>query len=322
MVTLLRDPNIDNYDIIAIQEPWRNPCKHTARRKNQSPTITPEIKKPNTTQIATTPDEKSVLFKKTFLPPPPEANLEDINNASYSNQITLPSISESEVEEAIQEAGPLKTPGPGSITNMALQIARQWITPHLARIFNQSLRLGNCPQNFRKSTTAVLRKPGKSNHTAPEACRPIALLNTVGKIMDATTIARRLSYLAKTHGLLPDSYKSGRNQRFTEHALHRIVDRIYEAWGSGKIASLLLLDVSGAFDNVSPRRLLHILRKRWIDEITVRWIASFLGSREMEIHVDGHPPSIAPVANTLPLLQCGSIRRLQQSRRHHSHRLH
>ncbi|KAI3545670.1 zinc knuckle [Colletotrichum abscissum] len=263
-------------------------AKWARNRQSQPPTVTPEIKKPNTSQVATTPEEKAALFKETFFPPPPEANLEDIDNASYNNPIGLPPVSESEVEDAIQEAAPLKAPGPDGITNLALQVARPWITPHLVRIFNQSLRLGYCPQHFRKSTTVVLRKPGKDNYTVPKAYRPIALLNTVGKIMDAI-IARRLSYLAETHGLLPDSHMGGRRRRSTEHALHQIVDRIYEAWGSGQgmVASLLLLDVSGAFDNVSHRRLLHNLRKRRIDETTVRWVASFLGCRETEIHVDG-----------------------------------
>ncbi|KAK1485910.1 zinc knuckle, partial [Colletotrichum abscissum] len=263
-------------------------AKWARNRQSQPPTVTPEIKKPNKSQVATTPEEKAALFKETFFPPPPEANLEDIDNASYSNQIGLPPVSESEVEDAIQEAAPLKAPGPDGVTNLALQVARPWITPHLVRILNQSLRLGYCPQHFRKSTTVVLRKPGKDNYTVPKAYRPIALLNMVGKIMDAV-IARRLSYLAETHGLLPDSHMGGRRRRSTEHALDQIVDRIYEAWGSGQgmVASLLLLDVSGAFDNVSHRRILHNLRKRRIDEATVRWVASFLGCRETDIHVDG-----------------------------------
>ncbi|KDN71155.1 putative zinc knuckle, partial [Colletotrichum sublineola] len=127
---------------------WRI-AKWARNRQNQPPTVTPEIKKPNTSVTATTPEEKAALFKETFFPPPPEANLEDINNESYSNQIALPPITQSEVEEAIQEAASLKAPGPDGITNMALQIARQWVTPHLARIFNQSLRIGYCPQHFR-----------------------------------------------------------------------------------------------------------------------------------------------------------------------------
>jgi hypothetical protein len=53
------------------------------------------------------------------------------------------------------------------------------------RTFNQSLLLGYCPTHFRESTTVVLRKPGKDNYTTPKLYRPIALMNTTGKIMHA-----------------------------------------------------------------------------------------------------------------------------------------
>ena len=49
----------------------------------------------------------------------------------------------------------------------------------------------------------------------------------------------------------------------------------------------MLLDVSGAFDNVSHARLLHDLRKRRVDEKTVKWIASFLSNRHTSIAMDG-----------------------------------
>jgi hypothetical protein len=128
-----------------------------------------------------------------------------------------------------------------------------------------------------QGTTAVLRKPGKANYAVPKAYRPIALLKTIGKIMVAV-VARRLSYLAETHHLLPPTHMGGRKHRSAEHALHMVTVKIYEQWNNGKdgqVASLLLLDVAGAFDNVSHKRLLHNLRKRKVDENTVRWIASF-----------------------------------------------
>lgn len=223
-----------------------------------------------------------------FFPEPLDANLEDIDNTVYADQINLPPIAEQEVEDAIRNATPLKAPGPDGIVNRALQIALPWIRQHLTRVFNQSLSLEYCPQHFRNSTTIVLRKPGKDNYTVPKSYRPIALLNTIGKVMDAI-IATRLSYLAETYQLLPATHMGGRKLRSTEHALHYIMDRIYAAWneGQGKVASLLLLDVSGAFDNISHRRLLHNLRKMRVDEKTVRWIASFLGERQTELCIDG-----------------------------------
>ncbi|RKL20549.1 hypothetical protein BFJ72_g15022 [Fusarium proliferatum] len=200
----------------------------------------------------------------------------------------MPPITTSEVKEAIEESAPLKAPGPDGITNRALQIASPWIKDHLTRIFNQSLTLGYYPQHFRQSTTVILKKPGKDNYTIPKAYRPIALLNTTGKVMEAI-MAKRLSYIAETHGLLPDTHMGGRKLRSTEHALHLIIDKIYDAWnaGSGKVASLLLLDVSGAFDNISHARLLHNLRKRKIDEKTVKWVESFLQERYTKLSIDG-----------------------------------
>jgi len=263
-------------------------AKWARNRTIQAPEITPILEHPDTSQMVSEPAEKAEIFKRAFFPSPPEAEIGDIENAIYPDRITMPPITEQEVERAIQEASPLKAPGPDGIPNRALQLAATWIKPHLSAIFNQSLNLGYCPQHFRESTTVVLRKQGKDNYTIPGSYRPIGLLNTMGKIMDAI-IAHRLSYVAETYNLLPSTHVGGRKLRSTEHAVHHIIDKIYEAWnrGQGQVASLLLLDVSGAFDNVSHQRLLHNLRKRKVDEKTVRWISSLLEDRHTRISVDG-----------------------------------
>jgi hypothetical protein len=231
--------------------------------------------------------EKAEVFRRTFFPRPPAADLEDMQDAQYAGQIDLPPITEKEILEAIKSTSPLKAPGPDGLPNRVLQATADTIVDHLASIFNQSLHIGYCPAHFRSSTTVVLRKPGKDDYTVPKAYRPIALLNTIGKIMDAV-LARRLSYLVETYHVLPNTHIGGRKLRSTEHALHLIIERIYKAWntGRGKVASLLLLDVSGAFDNVSHERLLHNLRTRRVDERMVLWIASFLSERQTRITID------------------------------------
>lgn len=275
-------------------------AKWARTRENQPPSVTPAIRRPGTDREITEPDEKAELFRETF-PAPPEANLEDTQNAQYADQIKLPPVTEKEVLEALQAASPLKAPGPDGIPNKALQAATGLLVGHLTRIMNQSLHLGYCQSHFRSSTTVVLRKPGKDNYTVPKAYRPIALLNTIGKAMDAV-IARRLSYLVETHQLIPRMHMGGRKLRSTEHALHAVIERIYDAWnrGKGQVASLLLLDVSGAFDNVSHKRLLHNLRKRRVDETVVQWIASFLSDRHTKIVIDGHESGEYPVETGVP----------------------
>jgi hypothetical protein len=168
------------------------------------------------------------VFREAFFPVPPEADLEDIQDAQYHSQIGMPQITDKEVSDAIQAESPLKAPSPDGIANKALQAGGAQLAPHLTRVFNQSLHLGYCPAHFRESTTVVLRKPGKDNYTALKSYRPIALINTTGKIID-TVIAQRLSYLAKSHHVLPPTHIGGRKMRSTKHALHAVTHKTYKA---------------------------------------------------------------------------------------------
>ena len=56
----------------------------------------------------------------------------------------------------------------------------------------------------------------------------------------------------------------------SELAVHTLVKRIYIAWKTGQIISGLLLDVIGAFNNVSHLRQLHNLRKRRICDVVLK----------------------------------------------------
>jgi hypothetical protein len=55
-----------------------------------------------------------------------------------------------------------------------------------------------------------------------------------------------------------------RPQRSTEVALELLLEQIYTTWGNGNIATVLSLDISGAFDTVDHLRLLDNLRKKGI----------------------------------------------------------
>jgi hypothetical protein len=124
-----------------------------------------------------------------------------------------------------------------------------------------------------------LRKPGKPDYSNPKSYRPIALLSTIGKALESV-VASRLSYLVEAYDLLPDNHVGGRRGRSTEHALHILVEQAHAAWRAGhRVASLLSLDISGAFDNVAFQRLIHNLRKHRVPEVLIQWIISFLTNR-------------------------------------------
>ena len=151
-------------------------------------------------------------------------------------------------------------------------------------MFNSCLRLGYYPKHFRDSITVILQKPQKDDYTAAKSYHPVALLNTLGKLLDAV-VAGRIAYVAEKSQMLPTMHMGGRKGRSTDHALHHLVERIHAAWdvSEKEVASLLLLNVAGAFDNVSHIRLIHNMRKRGIDRCTLGLIEGFLASRTTQI---------------------------------------
>ncbi|KAM3547578.1 hypothetical protein ARSEF4850_009934 [Beauveria asiatica] len=205
----------------------------------------------------------------------------------------------SEIEKAVKSAAPNKAPGVDGITNCVLQGTLDILMPYLHKLFNACLEQGYCPAHFKETVTVVLRKPGKEDYSQPKSYRPIALLNTLGKMLDGV-IASRLAYLADTFQLLPRRHTGGRKLTSTEHAMHMLLQRIHQAWAEGKVATLLLLDVSGAYDNVSHERLLHNLRKRRIDPKIIRWVASFLSDRSTTLKLQEYTAPSVPIKTGIP----------------------
>ena len=130
----------------------------------------------------------------------------------------------------------------------------------------------------------MLRKSKKENYFKPKSYRSIALLSTLKKALK-TVITRRLSDCAEDNGLLPPKQMRARRKRSTKTALETIVDTVHTVWDykKNKVASLLLLDITKTFDNVSYHRLLHNLRQKKISKLIVNWTRSFLTDRETSL---------------------------------------
>ena len=114
----------------------------------------------------------------------------------------------------------------------------------------------------------MLRKPSKPRYNVPKAYRPIALLNTLAKLL-SSIVAEGLSFLTEAHQLIPSMHFGGRPGRTTTDSLHLLVDTIKAAWRCRQVISVLFLDVEGAFPNAVTSRLLHNLRKRRVPEVYV-----------------------------------------------------
>ena len=164
--------------------------------------------------------KKVKVLAKSFYPSPLEANLEDITNYNYPPSLsTTNTISLEEVSSLFFKIKTKSAPGIDKIPNSFLktlgklgEILKEENNINFNPFYRAITIIINTyqfnkyfPPIFKKAKSIYLRKPGKSNYTSPKAQRPIALLNTLGKLIELAT-AIKIRKLAEENNLLPRIY--------------------------------------------------------------------------------------------------------------------
>src|SRR5213078_231381 len=166
-----------------------------------------------------------------------------------------------------------KAPGPDNIPNEVLKIIAPTIAKELAQAVTELLRARNIPQSYKESIIVVIKKERKGDYTLPSSYRPVALENTLAKVVERI-VATQLADAAEEHNLLPWNQMGGRRKRSTLSALDLLTSCVQTAWSSRKgcVISMLSLDISGAYDHVSTERLLWILKKKGLLEWIIKYV--------------------------------------------------
>jgi len=108
--------------------------------------------------------------------------------------------------------------GPDRIPNKALKTYRLLIAPWLTDVARVYFIIGYYLRLRRAIITFVLHKEGKADYLFPGSYRPIALENTLNKILERV-IADRIVDTAKEYALLLQSQIGARKNRLTLSAL-------------------------------------------------------------------------------------------------------
>lgn len=244
-------------------------------------------KRGNAELTATTNTEKAQALAKSFFPAKP-ADPEDAAGFTYPPACCKPDqVTKEQILLHIRKLKPYKAPGPDGIPNIVLMRCADLLVDRLLYIYKAMLERNLHYSPWKSFTTVVLRKPGKPRYDVPKAYRPIALLNTMWKVL-AAIVAEQLTYYSERYNLLPAHHFGGRPGRSTTDAVHLLVHNIKNSWRKGNVTSVLFLDVEGAFPNAVPRRLVHNLRKRRIPRRYVSFIEGMLEGRSTHLKFDDH----------------------------------
>jgi len=212
-------------------------------------------------RTARTNGEKSNALTRAFFPAKP-AETDPRVELLYPPQCRK--TTRLTAEQVCGQIGKLKlykAPGPDGIPNIVLSKCADLLTPHLLNVYAYMLETGHMFQPWKCFTTVVLRKLGKPRYDLPKAYRPIALLNTMWKVITAL-VAEQLMHVSEKYNLLPANHFGGRPGCTTTDAMHLLLSNIKSLWRGRMVTSVLFLDIEGAFPNTVPERLVHNLHKR------------------------------------------------------------
>lgn len=292
----------------------------------------PPLKRPgDAAPTACTHEEKAEIFAEKFFPTA-EADLSDIprekekheNLAAHGAFPMRKSVKPNEVENVIRENKAWKTPGEDLLPISFLKAYGKPVYKALATIAEQSFMMGYVPTRFRSAIVSVIAKGGKTEaeKELAGAYRPIALLNAMNKVIKKI-ISDRIATAAEYNDLLPERQMGNRRHRSTEMAIRMITEAVHATWRSSGKASLLQLDIAGAFDCVNYKRLLHIMRKKGFPGWTIGWIKAFLTDRKASLRFDNETlkqrslsaevPQSSPLSPVLFLLYISTLYEALQS---------
>ncbi|TRM60969.1 hypothetical protein BD626DRAFT_399107, partial [Schizophyllum amplum] len=151
--------------------------------------------------------EKAEALSQSFFPRKP-ANFR-LPRTRYPPPLPDPPPLEiTSIHHHIRRLKPYKMYGSDGIQNIVLQKSLHLIDFYLLYLFRAVLSLGLYSAQWRECTTVVLRKPGRSAYNIAKSYRPIALLNTIPKVL-AAIMSESLTQLALDRKLLPDMHFGG-----------------------------------------------------------------------------------------------------------------
>ena len=203
-----------------------------------------------------------------------------INNIPEREARSFPPISKREIWDALRPTANSSAPGPDHVTwrHLKLALSIPETDDALMTLFNKVCFTGTWPSHFKESVSVIIPKPNKPDYSIPKAYRPIALLNTVGKLL-TKILANRLQHDAAQYGLLHRDQFGGIQGHSTIDAGLVLTDFISEHRERGWHTSVCAIDVAQFFPSLSHAVTGRILQRLGFSPILVALINSYFQGR-------------------------------------------
>ena len=177
-----------------------------------------------------------------------------------------------------------KSCGPDELHPRMLKELAVELATFMTKLFNQSLFLGEVPEEWKMANVSPIFKKGSRKVAANY--RPVSLTSIICKIMEAAVRETILTHLRR-NSLLSTRQFGFLGGRSTILQLLTFLDKCVGAISRGNVTDIVYLDFQKAFDTVPHKRLMVKVQAYGISGVILNWINAFLNGRTQRIIVNG-----------------------------------
>ena len=258
------------------EEKWKTLCKEL--ENNVWGTAYQVLTKRLGTRKINKLDEETIRYqyRKLF----PVDNSEEIE--IHPESVETEPFTNEELLECVTQLKMRKAPGSDGVTNEILRACVKAQPKAFLEVYNQCLRSGYFPDNWKEARLVLVEKPLKMDRE--QSYRPICLLSTVAKLFERLINKRLLEEIEGT-GVLSEKQHAYRKGRGTVDAVMSVMRPTWERRrisltnrGYGVMA---LIDIKNAFNSVSWNQVRIEVKKAGVSNGLQRLISSYLSKRRI-----------------------------------------
>ena len=188
----------------------------------------------------------------------------------------FPPFSLAEIEDAIKTCTNMSAPGPLQLSWCLLKafLHDNKFKQGFLWLANGCLFDSIWPAAFKASTTVVIPKPRKDSYTSAKNYRPIALLETPGKLI-SKMIAKHLQSDTVLFNIAHPLQFGGLAHKSTTDLGLFLMETIIKARNAGCFTSVLALDIAQCFPSLKHKVIFDILEAEGFSPILIKFLHSY-----------------------------------------------
>ena len=250
-------------------------------------------------QIHTSPEAKATALNDQFVSvftAEQTDTVPDLGSSPFPDMPTI-NITANGVHKCLKNLKVNKATGPDDISARVLKECAAELAPMLSFIFQQSIKCGEVPHDWRRANVVPIFKKG--DRAKPSNYRPVSLTAISCKIVEHIIVSNMMDHL-DANNILADNQHGFRRRRSCETQLFITTHDLATAINNKQQVDMAVLDFSKAFDKVPHLRLVSKLKYYGIRSEVNTWIKNFLKDRKQKVVVDGVSSPEAAVASGVP----------------------